>query len=101
MANIELIKKVRELLDKELNSGEEGWLIGSDLLADVYDEYEDVILLSDFGKRLKEKMGGKPLNQVDKGIAIMGYCVQEVIFIGDKETLDILLNNTFLNNELN
>jgi len=37
---------------------------------------------------------------VDKGIAIMGYCVQEVIFIGDKETLDILLSSN-VSNELN
>lgn len=99
MANIELIRKVRELLVKELNSGKEGWLIESNLLADVYDEYEDVIRSSVFGQNLEERMGSK-LSPSDKTFAVIGYCIQEVIFIGDKETLDILLSSN-VGNELN
>ena len=98
MAKENIILKVRKILRNELEENKDG-TIYSNCLADVYDEYKEEMLANPKTKHLMDAFGAD-LSGLEKTMAVIGYCIQEVALKGDVETM-ALLNNTFLNNELN
>lgn len=98
MAKENIILKVRKILRRDLEETKDG-TIYSQSLADVYDEYEDEMLANPKTKHIFEKFG-KISSKNAKTMAVIAYCIQELILKGDDETL-ALLNNSNLNNELN